>query len=122
MLETENTNLKEGIKSSILNQRLLNIQPVEKLVLIDQIIEVIGRLIAEGDLKPGDTLPSERDLSEMLKVSRTSVRQALKALDVLGVLEISPGSRTFLNKSISLYSSIKKYRKKFICFYFFHEN
>lgn len=101
MLETENTNLKEGIKSSILNQRLLNIQPVEKLVLIDQIIEIIGRLIAEGALKPGDTLPSERDLSEMLKVSRTSVRQALKALDVLGVLEISPGSRTFLNKSIS---------------------
>lgn len=86
---------------NILNQKILNVQPVEKLVLIDQIIEIIGRLIAEGALKPGDTLPSERDLSEMLKVSRTSVRQALKALDVLGVLEISPGSRTFLNKSIS---------------------
>jgi len=101
MLEIKNTVLKESIQSSILNQRVLNIQPVEKLVLIDQIIEIIGRLIAEGALKPGDTLPSERDLSEMLKVSRTSVRQALKALDVLGVLEISPGSRTFLNKSIT---------------------
>jgi len=100
-LRKEDINLKEDIESSILNQKLLNIQPVEKLVLIDQIIEIIGRLIAEGALKPGDTLPSERDLSEMLKVSRTSVRQALKALDVLGVLEISPGSRTFLNKSIS---------------------
>lgn len=101
MAKIKNTGLKESIRSSILNQRVLNIQPVEKLVLIDQIIEVIGRLIAEGALKPGDTLPSERDLSEMLKVSRTSVRQALKALDVLGVLEISPGSRTFLNKSIT---------------------
>lgn len=79
----------------------LNIQPIEKLVLIDQIIETIGRLIAEGILKPGDALPSERTLAEMLKVSRTSVRQALKALDVLGVLEIKPGSRTLLNKSIS---------------------
>lgn len=79
----------------------LNIQPIKKLVLIDQIIETIGRLIAEGILKAGDTLPSERILAEMLKVSRTSVRQALKALDVLGVLEIKPGSRTLLNKSIS---------------------
>lgn len=79
----------------------INIQPIEKLVLIDQIIETIGKLIAEGLLKPGDTLPSERTLAEMLKVSRTSVRQALKALDVLGVLEIKPGSRTILNKSLS---------------------
>jgi len=79
----------------------LNIKPIEKLVLIDQIIETLGKLIAEGALRPGDNLPSERTLAEMLKVSRTSVRQALKALDVLGVLEIRPGSRTYLNKSIS---------------------
>jgi len=101
MPEIKNTETKDSIRNSVFNKGLLNIQPVEKLVLIDQIIEIIGRLIAEGELKPGDTLPSERDLSEMLQVSRTSVRQALKALDVLGVLEISPGSRTFLNKSIS---------------------
>jgi GntR family transcriptional repressor for pyruvate dehydrogenase complex len=100
-LNKKSKNLKENAKNDVLNQRLLNIKPVEKLVLIDQIIEIIGRLIAEGALKPGDALPSERDLSEMMKVSRTSVRQALKALDVLGVLEINPGSRTFLNKSIS---------------------
>ncbi len=88
-------------KKNIKDYTSLNIQPIEKLVLIDQIIETVGRLIAEGLLKPGDALPGERDLSEMLKVSRTSVRQALKALDVLGVLEIKPGSRTYLNKSIS---------------------
>lgn len=83
------------------SKKVLDIQPIEKLVLIDQIIEIIGRLIAEGHLGPGDALPGERDLSLMLKVSRTSVRQALKALDVLGVLEIKPGSRTYMNKSIS---------------------
>ena len=88
-------------KKNIKDYTSLNIQPIEKLVLIDQIIETVGRLIAEGLLKPGDALPGERGLSEMLKVSRTSVRQALKALDVLGVLEIRPGSRTYLNKSIS---------------------
>ena len=100
-MDKREINLKENAENTILNQKLLSIKPVEKLVLIDQIIEIIGRLIAEGALKPGDALPSERDLSEMMKVSRTSVRQALKALDVLGVLEISPGSRTILNKSIS---------------------
>ena len=80
---------------------IFHIQPIEKLVLIDQIIETISKLIAEGQLSPGDALPSERDLSLMLKVSRTSVRQALKALDILGVLEIKPGSRTYMNRSIS---------------------
>ncbi len=94
-------NTKDLIGKSFKTQNSLNIQPIEKLVLIDQIIETIGRLIAEGVLKPGDVLPGERDLSEMLGVSRTSVSQALKALNVLGVLEIKPGSRTFLNKSIS---------------------
>ena len=77
------------------------IKPIEKLVLIDHIIETIGKLIASGKLKPGDVVPSERTLSNLLKVSRNSIRQALKALDVLGVLEINPGARTYLNTSIS---------------------
>jgi GntR family transcriptional repressor for pyruvate dehydrogenase complex len=80
---------------------MLEVKPIEKLVLIDQIIDTIGKSIAEGSLKAGDILPSERELAEMLNVSRTSIRQALKALDVLGVLEIKPGERTYLNNSIS---------------------
>jgi GntR family transcriptional repressor for pyruvate dehydrogenase complex len=80
---------------------ILDIKPLERLVLIDQIIETIKRLIAEEKLKPGDTVPSERDLAELFKVSRTSVRQALKALAVMGVFEISHGARTYLNKSIN---------------------
>jgi GntR family transcriptional repressor for pyruvate dehydrogenase complex len=82
-------------------EKFLDVKPIEKLVLIDHIIETIGKLIASGKLKPGDLVPSERTLSGLLKVSRNSVRQALKALDVLGVLDINPGSRTYLNTSIS---------------------
>ena len=82
-------------------EKFLDIKPIEKLVLIDHIIETIGKLIASGKLKPGDMVPSERTLSNLLKVSRNSIRQALKALDVLGVLDINPGSRTYLNTSIS---------------------
>ncbi len=79
----------------------LEIKPINKLALIDQIIEVISNLMLEDKLKPGDALPSERRLSEMLEVSRNSVRQAIKALGVLGVLETKAGSSTYLNKSIS---------------------
>lgn len=82
-------------------EKFLEIKPIEKLVLIDHIIETIGKLIASGKLKPGDVVPSERTLSNLLKVSRNSIRQALKALDVLGVLDINPGSRTYINTSIS---------------------
>ena len=79
----------------------IKIDPIEKLVLIDQIIEKIEKLIENGSLKPGDALPSERALAEMSGVSRTSIREALKALSVLGVLKISPGKRTYINNSIS---------------------
>lgn len=82
-------------------EKFLEIKPIEKLVLIDHIIETIGKLIASGKLRPGDVVPSERTLSNLLKVSRNSIRQALKALSVLGVLDINPGSRTYINTSIS---------------------
>ena len=82
-------------------EKFSEVRPIEKLVLIDHIIETIGKLIASGKLKPGDVVPSERTLSNLLHVSRNSIRQALKALDVLGVLEINPGARTYLNTSIS---------------------
>ena len=80
---------------------LEKIKPVEKFVLIDQIIEKIEKLITNGDLNPGDFLPGERILSEKLGVSRTSLRQALKALNVMGVLEIIPGKKTFIRESFS---------------------
>jgi DNA-binding FadR family transcriptional regulator len=79
----------------------LEVKPIERIVLIDQIIEIIKRQIAEGKIKPGSKIPSERVLSEKFKVSRTSVRQALKALEVLGVLEIRHGSTTTLSQDIS---------------------
>jgi DNA-binding FadR family transcriptional regulator len=79
----------------------LEVKPIEKIVLIDQIIEIIKLQITEGKIKPGSRIPGERTLSEKFKVSRTSIRQALKALEVLGVLEIRHGSTTTLSQDIS---------------------
>ncbi|HCC36349.1 MAG TPA: hypothetical protein DEQ14_01320 [Treponema sp.] len=76
-------------------------EPIERIELIDQIIETITRQIAEGKIKPGDSIPGERTLSEMFNVSRTSIRQALKALEFLGVLDIRHGAATTLNTSSS---------------------
>lgn len=80
---------------------LFIIEPVEKLVLIDRIIASIGRSIEKGILKPGDYLPGERSLSKRFDVNRTTIRLALKALEFLGVLEISPGKRTRISDSVT---------------------
>ena len=82
-------------------KRAMNLQlrSINKTVLINQIIDEIGQLIIEGQLKPGDYIPSERYLAERFRVSRTSVSQALKSLNILGVIEISPGSKSYINKT-----------------------
>ncbi|MFZ5966070.1 MAG: FadR/GntR family transcriptional regulator [Bacillota bacterium] len=64
----------------------------------EQIVEQIKELIRHGDLKPGDKLMSERELSDKLGVSRTSVREALSALDFLGILESRHGEGTFISE------------------------
>lgn len=65
--------------------------------LTEQLVEKLEKLILEGVLQPGDRLPPERELSEILAVSRSSLRGALKALQVMGVLEVRQGSGNFLS-------------------------
>jgi len=60
------------------------------------VIQQLTRLIEEGVLNPGDRLPSERELSEELQVSRGTVREAVQFLGALGLLEVRHGSGTFV--------------------------
>jgi len=55
------------------------------------IIDQIRKAIFDGRLKPGDKLPSERELIEKFKVSKATLREALRSLEVLGFLEIRKG-------------------------------
>lgn len=64
--------------------------------LYEQIVEQIQNRIAEGKLRPGDKLPPERELGEQFGVSRTAVREAVKALREKGLVEILPGKGTFV--------------------------
>ena len=65
---------------------------INKSSISDYIIEQIKQMILDGTLSPGDTLPSERELSELLGVSRVPVREALKILQFIKVIEASQGS------------------------------
>jgi GntR family transcriptional repressor for pyruvate dehydrogenase complex len=58
----------------------------------EHIIEQVRKAIFEGRLKPGDKLPSERELVENFKVSKATLREALRSLEVLGFLEIRKGA------------------------------
>lgn len=53
----------------------------------------IHRMIEEAGLQPGDRLPSERELADRLQVGRSSVREALRALELLGLIETRPWRR-----------------------------
>lgn len=64
--------------------------------IYEEIVEQIKEMITAGTFKPGDRLPSERDMAELLGVSRASVREALTALQAMGVLEVRPGEGTFV--------------------------
>jgi GntR family transcriptional repressor for pyruvate dehydrogenase complex len=64
--------------------------------LYEQVVEQIEERILSGDLHTGDQLPSERQLAEQLNVSRTVVREAVKALSQKGLVEIRTGRGTFI--------------------------
>lgn len=61
-----------------------------------EIVKKLRGMIETDDLKPGDKLPSERELSERLHVGRSSVREALRALELLGLIETRRGEGTFI--------------------------
>ncbi len=72
------------------------IQAVESQRLYRQIAEQIRRAVSEGEFAPGSRLPAERDLARQLGVSRPSLREALIALEVEGVIEVRTGSGIYV--------------------------
>lgn len=71
-------------------------QSLERRALAEQIAERILDLILEGELQPGQKLPSERELAALLGVSRASLREATKALAMRNIVEIRQGDGTYV--------------------------
>lgn len=75
---------------------LAELQQVQKARRYHQVTQQIQALIANGVLKPGDHLPAERELARKLGVGRSSIRDAIRTLEVMGVLESHQGSGTIV--------------------------
>ena len=69
---------------------------IERATVSDAIVDQLRGLVAQGVLIPGDRLPSERELCKRFGVGRTSVREALRPLITMGLLEGRMGSGTFV--------------------------
>ncbi len=83
-----------------------HVEPVKSVRIYTEIVRQIKGLIGDGQLKSGDRLPPERDLAERFRVSRTSVREALRALESMGLIDIRAGEGTFV-REISVESLIE---------------
>ncbi|NJC73470.1 FadR family transcriptional regulator [Planosporangium thailandense] len=71
---------------------------------VTAVTEVARRLLAyftSGDIEPGIRLPAERQLAASLGVGRSAIREALAALEILGVVTVRPGSGTYLRGTVS---------------------
>ena len=66
------------------------------MAVTDEVILQIKRMIMSGELGPGDRLPPEKKLSERLGLSRSSMREAIKALEVIRVLDVRQGDGTYV--------------------------
>jgi len=76
--------------------RSKDFRAVRKSRISEEIIEQVRDLITSGRLKPGDRLPAERELAQILKVGRSTVREAIRAMESLGLLRVRAGEGTFL--------------------------
>lgn len=73
--------------------------PIERKRLTDQIIDQLLSMLASGRLKPGEKLPPEPDLMAQFGVGRSSLREAIAALSLVGLLEVRPGHGTTISVS-----------------------
>lgn len=76
-------------------------QPIKQKKISTKIVEQIKSLILNGDLRPGEILPPERELMRSLNVSRPSLREALNSLTGMGFIELTQRHRTVIKSLAS---------------------
>lgn len=72
------------------------IRPVRRATLTQVVAQQLAVLISNGNLKPGDKLPTERELVRQMAVSRTCVREALRSLEAMNLIRIRQGAGSFV--------------------------
>lgn len=72
------------------------LQPVKRNKLTESIVTVLLTNIKNGTLSPGSKLPPERELMKQLQVGRSTLREAVQSLALMGILDVKPGEGTFV--------------------------
>ncbi|MGB5746958.1 MAG: GntR family transcriptional regulator, partial [Desulfobacterales bacterium] len=78
-----------------------SLKSIKRKPISAEILHMITDNILAGNLKPGDKLPTEFELAESLGVGRNSVREAIKILHSMGVIEVKMGAGTFITRSMN---------------------
>jgi DNA-binding FadR family transcriptional regulator len=73
---------------------VVKISKVRQKTVVEQVMDQIKNLIASGQLKPHDRIPTETELAQMFGIGRSTVREAIKIFQYLGILEVSPRKGT----------------------------
>ena len=74
----------------------MDLKPIKRRRLSESAIDEIKKFILSNKLKEGDQLPSERQLGQKLEISRGSLREALRMLEIIGLVEVRPGKGIFV--------------------------
>lgn len=82
--------------------KILKDKPIKRVSIVDSVLKRITDLIQKGDLKPGEKLPTIKAFSEKMQVGASSVREALKQLQIMGIIVIKQGEGTFINDKVSI--------------------
>ena len=84
------------------------LRPLERSRLYEDVGERLGEFVRESSMVPGDQFPPERELSQRMQVSRTSVRQAFVVLQALGFVDVRHGEGVFLRRTRGFGESLAK--------------
>ena len=82
-----------------MNSTLANIDPIKREPIATQIARRLVEFILSGAVEPGTRMPSERQLAEAFGVGRSAMREALKGLSLIGLVEVRQGDGTYLRKA-----------------------
>ena len=77
-------------------------KPVKNMKVYEQVVDQIKEMVRVGQIKKGDKLPTERVMAEELQVSRTSIREAMRALEVVGLIESRQGAGNYIREVLEL--------------------
>jgi GntR family transcriptional repressor for pyruvate dehydrogenase complex len=81
------------------NTKLSNIDPIKRESVATQVARRLVEYIISGEIEPGGRMPSERQLAEAFGVGRSAMREALKSLSMIGLIDVRQGDGTYLKRA-----------------------